>query len=313
MSKLTHSPAWRALAAHRKHMAGRRIGDFFAADPARAANMSLEFGELFLDASRHLVTSETMRLLLALAGQARVSEWILRMFAGEPINDTEIRPALHVALRSERAAFPESGDVMPEVRQVRARMRAAVEEVRGAELRGATGQPLRAIVNLGIGGSDLGPRMVTRALRACDDGRLTVRFVANADPADLDAALAGLDPATTGFIVASKSFTTIETLDNARRARQWLETGLGAGLSGKGGAPAAHFFAVTANSARAREFGVPAERIFPMWDWVGGRYSVWSACRSRSPSAWTASRSCSKARATWTPTFAPRRWSATCR
>jgi len=272
MSALRQSPAWRALAAHREQFAGTQVRDLFTADPDRASRLSLEFGELFLDYSRNLVTPDTMRLLAALADQARVADWIRRMFSGEPINNTENQPALHVALRSDRAQFPDRGDVLPKVREVLSRMRVIVDQVRSGALRGSTGKPVRSVVNLGIGGSDLGPRMLTRALRTYCVGGPQVRFVANADPSDLEAVLHELDPETTLFIVASKSFTTEETLDNARRARAWLAESLP-----RDAAPQAHFFAVTAYVDRAREFGIAIERILPIWEWVGGRFSVWSA------------------------------------
>jgi glucose-6-phosphate isomerase len=275
LNPLTKSPAWRALAAHREQIAGSRISDLFAADPERASRMSLEFGELFLDYSRHLASPDSMRLLFALAEQSCVPDWIRRMFAGEPINDTENQPALHVALRSDRAHFPDSGDVLPKVREVLARMRVIVGQTRSGQLRGSTGRPALSFVNLGIGGSDLGPRMLTRALGGSRPNRetgLQVRFVANADPSDLAFQLHDLDPQTTFFIVASKSFTTEETLANANRAREWLAQGLPPGAD-----PMAHFFAVTAYVDRARAFGIGIERILPIWNWVGGRFSVWSA------------------------------------
>jgi glucose-6-phosphate isomerase len=272
MSELRQSPAWGALTTHREQLAGTRINDLFAADPDRASRMSLEFGELFLDYSRHLVTPETMRLLIALAEQARVSDWVRRMFSGDPINDTENQPALHVALRCDRPHFPDSGDVLPKVREALAQMRSVVGQVRAGALCGSTGKPVRSVVNLGIGGSDLGPRMLTRALRAHCTGGPQVRFVANADPSDLETVVRDLDPETTFFIVASKTFTTEETLANARRARAWL-----AGSLPRHADPLAHFFAVTAYVDRAREFGIGIERILPIWSWVGGRFSVWSA------------------------------------
>ena len=275
MSQLTDSPAWKALAAHRGEIAASRIEDLFARDPQRTSRCSVEFGELFLDYSRHLVTPATLQRLVALAEQADVAGWTRRMFAGEPINHTENRPALHVALRSDRGSFPDSADVMPQVRETLARMREVVGRARSGGLHGATGKPVQCVVNLGIGGSDLGPRMVCRALRAHLDERsrsrgerrLDVRFVANVDPGDLDAALDGLDPQTTFFVVASKTFTTAETLENARRARRWLEAGLPAGADA-----GSHFFAVTSSAARAEQFGISRERIFPVWDWVGGRF-----------------------------------------
>ena len=273
MSKLTNSPAWRALAEHQRHIAPLQMRDLFTADPGRATRYALESGSLYLDYSRHRITDDTLRQLFALARQAQLGKWIERMFAGEHVNGSEDRPALHVALRAEQAPYPAHGeDVMPLVRAERQRVYAMASALRAGRLRGATGQPLCHIVNLGIGGSDLGPRLLCGAMRRQANTGLTLRFAANADPADLDAALAGLDPARTLFIIATKSFATVETLSNARRARAWLAASLG-------DAPelSAHFAAVTANEAKAQAWGVPAERIFPLWDWVGGRFSVWSS------------------------------------
>ena len=257
MSALVRSSAWQALAAHQKTIAATTLAGLFAADPARAQRFSLEGGGVFLDYSKHCVDAQALRLLADLAAQAQVPRWIDRMFAGEPINNTEQRAVLHVALRARDAGV--------EVRETRERMRRFVAEVRD---RGR----ITDVVNIGIGGSDLGPRMLTRALRAFHRAGPRVHFVSNIDPADLDATLAGLTPQTTLFIVASKTFTTAETLANAGRARAWLESGLGkpADLS-------PHLAAVTANVAGVAALGVQPERVFPMWDWVGGRYSVWSA------------------------------------
>jgi len=265
MSELIRSPAWQALAAHQKRIAPRTLAALFAAEPSRAEAFTIETGELLVDYSKHRIDAETMRLLAALAAQAQVPQWIAKMFSGDPINNTEARAALHVALRSREASFPAGHDVMAEVRGARERLRRFVGELHGAAL-------ITDVVNIGIGGSDLGPRMLTRALRAHRKLVPRLHFVSNIDPADLDAVLAGLAPETTLFIVASKTFTTAETLENARRARTWLEAALGrtADLS-------RHFAAVTANPAGAAALGVPAGRVFPMWDWVGGRYSVWSA------------------------------------
>jgi glucose-6-phosphate isomerase len=259
VSELTRSAAWQALAAHQKRIAATTLAALFAADPSRAEAFSIESGEILLDYSKHRIDRETMRLLAALAAQAQVPRWIAKMFSGDPINNTEGRAALHVALRSREASFPAGRDVMAAVREARERMRRFVAEARGGSI--------TDVVNIGIGGSDLGPRMLTRALRAFQKPGLRLHFVSNIDPADLDAALADLSPETTLFIVASKSFTTAETLANAERARAWLGS---AGVS-------RHLAAVTANAAGAEALGVPAERVFPMWDWVGGRYSVWSA------------------------------------
>ena len=257
MSALIRSPAWQALAAHHDRISARTLAALFAADPERAQRFSLEAGPIFLDYSRHRVDAETLRLLVALAEQAQVRRWTEKMFAGDPINATEGRAVLHVALRAANAST--------EVRQTRERMRRFVGEVRGDAR-------ITDVVNIGIGGSDLGPRMLTRALRTFRTSGPRAHFVSNIDPADLDATLAGLAPATTLFDVASKTFTTAETLANANRARTWLEAGLG-----KSADLSRHFAAATANVAGAATLGVSAERVFPMWDWVGGRYSVWSA------------------------------------
>ena len=272
MSKLTRSPAWLALAAHQKKIAATSLAALFASDPARAKRFAIEAGGVLLDYSKHRVDMETMRLLAALAAQAQLAQWIARMFAGDPINNTESRPALHVALRAGDPVFPAGRDVMTEVRATRERLRRFVGEAHGGALKGATGRPITDVVNIGIGGSDLGPRMLTRALRRFHGSGPRLHFVSNIDPADLDSVLAGLATETTLFIVASKTFTTAETLENARRARAWLEAGLGeaADLS-------RHFAAATANVAGAAALGVAPERVFPLWDWVGGRYSVWSA------------------------------------
>jgi glucose-6-phosphate isomerase len=264
MTSLDATPVWNQLRAHAATLSSAHLRDLFAADSGRAMRLATEAAGIYADYSKHRVTTETLRLLLTLARERDVERWRDRMFAGDRINTTEDRAAWHVALRS--ASPP------PEVRDTQARTRAIVERAYRGELRGAGGAPLRTIVNLGIGGSDLGPRMATRALRSFNTGQFETRFVANVDPADLDAAVAGLDPRTTWFIVTSKTFTTLETLDNARRARAWLARTLG-------NAPdlMANFVAVTANPDAARGYGISADRVLPMADWVGGRYSLWSA------------------------------------
>jgi glucose-6-phosphate isomerase len=272
LSKLTLSPAWQALATHQRRIAAVHLRELFAEDAARAQRFSLEFGEILLDYSKHRINAETLRLLVALAAQAQVPAWIGRMFDGDSINNSEGRAALHTALRADLAAFPEGRDVMPAVRAARERMRGFVDQAHHGVLLGAGGRAITDIVHIGIGGSGLGPRMLVRALRKFRKAGPKLHFVANIDPADLDAVLSGLDPGATLFIVASKTFTTAETLDNARRARAWLAASLGETRD-----LARHFAAVTANEAGARALGVPAERVFPLWDWVGGRYSVWSA------------------------------------
>ena len=271
MSSLSESQAWKALA---KHARSERLdlGSLFEVDPGRAARLSIGFDELFLDYSKQRVSDETLHLLFELARQADVSGWRDRMLAGEPINTSENRAALHVALRSDSDRFPPGLSVMREVRQARERVREFVFEAQEGRLVGTTGKPIRDVVNLGIGGSDLGPRMVAQALRRQASGRPRVHFAANIDPAELDQVLAPLDPEATLFIVVSKTFTTQETLDNARRAQAWLERHRSSPQM-----VARHFVAVTANIDAARERGIADSHIFPFWDWVGGRYSVWSS------------------------------------
>jgi len=266
MPRLTASPAWTALEAHCEALEDARLGDMFKLDPQRAGRFSIEAAGLFLDYSKQRVTGETMLHLGALARQAKLADWITKLFSGKAVNDTENRAAMHMALRGAAGDYPEpyAGSVAAALAQ----MRGFVASVRSGSLRGRSGTPIGAVVNIGIGGSDLGPRMVVHALRAATDTALVLRFVSNGDPADLAAKIADLDPAATLFIVSSKTFGTAETLANARAAKAWLER---AGLDS-----AAHFAAVTANAAAATAFGIAPEHCFPIWDWVGGRYSVWS-------------------------------------
>jgi glucose-6-phosphate isomerase len=264
MTAVTDGASWGALSEHHARLAAIGLPELFGSDPDRGRRFALEAGGIYADYSKHRITDETLRLLCALARERGVEQWRDRMFAGERINTTEERPAWHVALRS---ATPPAA-----VAAALAQMRSLADRAHRSALRGASGRPLRAVVNLGIGGSDLGPRVVVRALRSFAAGPLGVRFAANVDPADLDAALDGLDPETTCFVVTSKTFATVETLDNARRARAWLARTLGDPPD-----LAAHFVAVTANRDAALAWGVAADRILPIWDWVGGRYSVWSA------------------------------------
>ena len=274
MSNLTSSPAWLALATHQREIASQHMSDLFAADSGRIQRCAIDLDGLFLDYSKHRITAETHGLLLALAQQADVPVWITRLFSGDKVNNTEARPALHMALRSDAALFPAAPgrDVMPAVREARGRMLAFATALREGGVAGVNGKAIRNVVNLGVGGSDLGPRMAVRALRAFAHPDMRLRFVANADPADLDAALQGLDPAETLFIVASKTFTTVETMSNAHRARAWLTAALGDSPR-----VSSHFAAVTAATDKAGAFGIAPERLFPMWDWVGGRYSLWSS------------------------------------
>ena len=267
MTALTHTPQWQVLAAHRDALAGSHLNDFFAADPQRFARLSLRCGDFLADFSKQRLTAETLALLVRLAEARDLSGFQRRMAAGEAINATENRAALHIALRAERPYRVAGRDVLPEVRATRARMRELAGTIRSGAWRGSSGAPIEAVVNLGIGGSDLGPRMAVQALGEYAEPRLAVRFVANIDPAEFADTVRGLDPARTLFIVSSKTFTTQETLANARAAKAWL-----------GNAdPARHFLAVSNNVAAARDFGIPAENCLAMADWVGGRFSMWSA------------------------------------
>ena len=282
-TKLAQSPAWKALQAHQSEMANTPMRELFARQPGRAQQFSLRAGALLLDYSKHCVNETTLALLVDLARQADVEGWRARMFAGEHINNSEDRAVLHVALRADQKTFPAGGDVMPGVmpdvmpdvmpvvRKAKQGMRAFSDAVREGRLTGHSGKPMRTVINIGIGGSDLGPRMLAQALWRHADAPQSVHFVANADPDDLAHVLAQAEPETTLFIVASKTFTTGETLGNARLARAWLIEGLK-----DEAAVTRHFAAATANVKAAGEFGIAPELCFPLWDWVGGRYSVWS-------------------------------------
>ena len=273
--KIADSLEWAALRVHADVMRQACLRDLFANDPQRAERLSAEAGELFLDYSKHIVTDESLALLGALAERAGLRRRIDAMFAGEHVNLTEDRPALHVALRAPRdATFEVDGqNVMPDVHEVLDRMSAFAGRVRGGEWIGHTGERMRAVVNIGIGGSDLGPAMAVEALRDVTDRSMTFRFVSNVDGADIAEATRDLDPATTMFIVSSKTFGTIETLTNARSARAWLL----AGLKGDEAAIEHHFVAVSTAEEKVREFGIDPANMFGLWDWVGGRYSMDSA------------------------------------
>ncbi|MCE2948007.1 MAG: glucose-6-phosphate isomerase [Betaproteobacteria bacterium] len=274
MSALTESPAWAALAEHQRTLAGGHLREWFAAEPDRAARHSLEGAGVFADFSKHRVDDRALALLHALAVQQDVAGWRDRMFAGDAVNTAEERSALHTALRRPASAplVVDGTDVMPGVAEVLARMRQFCAAVRDGGRRGHTGQRFTDVVNLGIGGSDLGPAMVTEALQPFTSDALRVHYVSNVDAADLAPRLAGLDPATTLFIICSKTFTTIETITNADTARQWLVAGLGDPR-----ATGAHFVAVSTNLEGTRQFGIDPGNVFGFWDWVGGRFSLWSA------------------------------------
>jgi glucose-6-phosphate isomerase len=269
-------PAWQALARHHEGLASAHLRVLFADDPGRFGHFSLEACDLFLDYSKNHVTRDTMALLVALAREVRVEDWRERMFAGDVVNSTEQRAALHVALRSPGgAAFPDGRrDVMPEVEGARKRMGEMSAALRAGTRLGHSGKPIESVVHIGIGGSHLGPRMVVEAMappRAASEPP-ALRFVSGIDASGLRFALAGLDPETTLFIVASKTFSTAETMVNAASARDWLLAG---GLPTE--AVADHFVAITAATERARAFGIAEDAMLPIWDWVGGRFSISSA------------------------------------
>lgn len=273
MASLTQTPEWQALAAHQRTMAAVPMRELFAADPGRFAKFSLRLGDLLLDYSKNRITEETMALLLALAGAADVEGWRRRLFGGERINFTENRAVLHVALRTpaNRKVMVDGADVMPQVAAVRAQMRAFTEAVRGGAWKGASGQPITDVVNIGIGGSDLGPAMATEALTPYHPAHMRFHFVSNVDGTHIAETLKRLNPATTLFIVASKTFTTQETLTNAQTARDWLVGPLGEDAVAK------HFVALSTNAKAVAAFGIDTANMFEFWDWVGGRYSLWSA------------------------------------
>jgi glucose-6-phosphate isomerase len=275
MSKLTESPAWKALAAHYEQIKGTQMRDLFARDADRFEQFSLRFEDMLLDFSKNRVTGETLRLLRALAQQADVAGWARKMFDGEKINITEDRAVLHVALRnrSNRPIVVDGKDVMPDVNGVLAKMKSFVDRVRSGEWKGFKGKPIRDVVNIGIGGSDLGPVMVTEALKPyADDTKLRVHFVSNVDGTHIAEVIKKVDPETVLFVVASKTFTTQETLTNAHTARRWLVTCLK-----NEAAVAKHFVALSTNEKEVSKFGIDTANMFGFWDWVGGRYSLWSA------------------------------------
>ncbi|MFD4633457.1 glucose-6-phosphate isomerase [Streptomyces sp. NPDC058284] len=277
-ARLNQTPEWTALTKHREQLGEVRLRDLFAADPARGTSYTLQVGDLHIDYSKHLVTEETLRLLRELAAATDVFGLRDAMFRGEKINTTEDRAVLHTALRAPRDAVVEvdgehAGNVVPAVHAVLDKMSAFSEKVRSGQWTGHTGKRIKNVVNIGIGGSDLGPAMAYEVLRSFTDRELTVRFVSNVDGADLHEAVRDLDAAETLFIVASKTFTTIETITNATSARDWLLTELKAGQD----AVAKHFVALSTNAGKVAEFGIDTDNMFEFWDWVGGRYSYDSA------------------------------------
>ncbi|MFD6228534.1 glucose-6-phosphate isomerase [Streptomyces sp. NPDC060232] len=274
-AKLNRTPQWLALGKHREEFGHTHLRQLFEENPGRGAGYTLQVGDLHIDYSKHLVTDETLELLRELAAATGVAELREAMFRGEKINTTEDRAVLHTALRAPADTVVEvdGEDVVPGVHAVLDKMAAFSEQIRSGKWTGFTGKRIKNVVNIGIGGSDLGPAMAYEALRAFADRGLTVRFVSNVDGADLHEAVRDLDPAETLFIIASKTFTTIETITNATSARGWLLGGLG----GDQAAVARHFVALSTNVEKVTEFGIDPANMFEFWDWVGGRYSFDSA------------------------------------
>jgi glucose-6-phosphate isomerase len=272
---LTRRAAWKKLQVHFKAIGSRHLRDLFAEDPERGEQLTLTGPGVYLDYSKNRVTRETIALLVELAEESGLRERIDAMFAGEPINVSEHRSVLHVALRAPRTESIRVGgrDVVPDVHAVLDRMSAFADKVRDGSWRGHTNLPITAVVNIGIGGSDLGPVMAYEALKAYSKREMTFRFVSNVDGTDLVEAVRDLNPAQTLFIVSSKTFTTLETMTNATAAREWLLKGLG----GDAHAVARHFVAVSTNAEEVRKFGIDTANMFEFWDWVGGRYSMDSA------------------------------------
>ena len=275
MTPILNTPAWKHAERHAHGLRDQHLRDLFAADPSRFQRLSVRWNDWLLDLSKQRITPDTLPILAGLWETANVPGWIARMRAGEPINHTENRAVLHVALRNiGHAAEPimvAGHDVMPDVHAVLEKMRGFCDDIHSGKWRGATGEPITDIVNIGIGGSDLGPRMATQALAAHRLAHLRVHYVANLDGADLATTLANLAPRTTLFIIASKTFTTQETMQNATSARAWLTAALGEAAVSR------HFVAVSTALDKVAAFGIDTENAFAFWDWVGGRFSLWSA------------------------------------
>lgn len=270
---ITTTPAWNALVRHHDQIGAKHLREFFDEDPSRGRDLTLSVGDLYIDYSKHRVTRETLKLLVDLARAADLEGRRDAMFAGEHINTSEDRAVLHTALRLPRDASltVDGQDVVTDVHDVLDAMGDFTDRLRSGQWTGATGERITTVVNIGIGGSDLGPVMVYEALRHYADAGISARFVSNVDPADLVAKLDGLDPASTLFVIASKTFSTLETLTNATAARRWLTETLGDAAVSK------HFVAVSTNKRLVDDFGINTDNMFGFWDWVGGRYSVDSA------------------------------------
>ena len=274
MSELVNSAAWQALRNHYETVKQLHMRDLFAQDPQRFDKFSLQFNDILLDYSKNLITQKTLALLLDLAKQAQLAEWTNKMFSGEKINFTEDRAVLHIALRnrSNQSIMADGENVMPQVNAVLQKMRGFVERVHSGQWQGYTGKRITDVVNIGIGGSDLGPVMVTEALKAYGNAGINVHFVSNIDGTHIAETVKNLNPETVLFIVASKTFTTQETITNANTAKSWfLRT------ANDPAAVAKHFVALSTNAAEVAKFGIDTQNMFEFWDWVGGRYSLWSA------------------------------------
>jgi glucose-6-phosphate isomerase len=274
MLLVNHTDQWKALEDHwERKMSRVHMRDLFRDDPARAEQMTLRAADIFLDYSKNIVTAETLRLLLDLAEAVDLPGWIRRMYSGDHINNTENRAVLHIALRNRtnRPIYVDGEDVMPMVNAELDKMERFVTAVRGGDWRGFTGKPINDVVNIGIGGSNLGPLMVCEGLRHYQSDDLRVHFVSNVDGTHLTEALRHLEAESTLFVVASKTFTTIETMTNASSARDWLVRELGNEMAVRD-----HFIAVSTSKQRVAEFGIDTNHMFGFWDWVGGRYSLWS-------------------------------------
>jgi glucose-6-phosphate isomerase len=271
---LMHRPAWKALEAHYETMRHRHLRQLFADDPRRGERLAAEAAGLYLDYSKNRITDETLQLLLALAGECGLRARIAAMFSGEKINVTEQRAVLHVALRAPNgeSIFVDGADVVPGVHAVLDRMAAFADRIRSGQWPGHTGKRIRNVVNIGLGGSDLGPVMAHQALRHYSQRDLRFRFVSNVDATDFVEATHDLDPEDTLFIISSKTFTTLETVTNAHAARAWSLRKLGDER-----AVSRHFVAVSTNAAEVAKFGISPDNMFGFWDWVGGRYSMDSA------------------------------------
>ncbi|MGE5680415.1 MAG: glucose-6-phosphate isomerase [Bacillota bacterium] len=274
MSKLTQSDTWKKLVEHQKSLSGINMRRMFEQDNTRFEKFSLKFNNILLDYSKNRITEDTLRLLLQLAADSELKKWIEKMFSGEKINVTENRAVLHTALRnrSNRPVYVDGKDVMPEVNAVLKHMREFSDSVRNGSWKGYTGKTITDIVNIGIGGSDLGPVMVTEALKPYGKPGLNVHFVSNVDGTDISEVLKKLNPETVLFLVASKTFTTQETIANANTAKEWFLRS-----AGDKSAVAKHFAALSTNEKEVSKFGIDPKNMFEFWDWVGGRYSLWSA------------------------------------